>query len=195
MKNSYISKKPSFTMIELLIVCGLIVFMAGMLLSGIGGVFEKNNKARTKETIMKLDIAIRGFRKKEGRFPFDHSWVGGTMIANDDADTTISANLAKLEEYEEVLIKDSNDDWAVLDSFEVDGHGKPLWIILSYDYTNSDNSSPSMNFDPSIDEKPQAKKVSLVDQYYQPDSFQIISAGPDGDYDTETDNVYNFDVY
>lgn len=205
MTTSHLRNSHSFTMIELLIVSGLIVFMAALLLTGIGKVFDKNSKASTRDTIMKVDIAIRAFKKvsEDGLYPFQNYWDEGRLIET-NPEATIAANLAELEKFEEVLSRDSSGNLAVLDAFGDDGFGNPLWVIFSRDYSISDNTDPFFDpFDHLGDGIPHAKKMVILDasgnakleQYYNPEGFQIISAGPDGDYDTEGDNVYNFDVY
>jgi len=190
-------KKRSFTIIELLIVAGLIVFMSAMLLSGISGAFTKNSQARTKDVILKTDIAIRSYKKNhdDGLMPFYNTWTQGALVA-DGTELSISANLVALEKFEEVISKDQNGTWAILDAFESEDYpnGRPLWIMFSQDYMTSDNTDLSQPAY-TTDGYPAARKVPIVDQYYEPEGYHIISAGPDGDFDTDNDNIYNFNLY
>lgn len=66
----------------------------------------------------------------------------------------------------------------------LDSWGHPLWIIFKEDYEESG----------FLYRVAGARENSFLEEYYRPDDYQIISAGPDGDFDTTRDNIYNFDV-
>jgi type II secretory pathway pseudopilin PulG len=170
-------RKKYFTIIELLVVISIIAIMAGMLIGGLGGASDKKLEVATKGEIMKLELALEKYKADFGDYPSFFS-----------ANLQVSSNhalIADLLKYESFSV---DDQGGVVDAWE-----NGIFFIHNKDYVSS--------YADATKTKEHPKKISTLDVYYNPRSFQLISAGKDGyiyqnstGTDKTTDNIYNFDV-
>ena len=65
------SSCAAFTLIEILIVIGIIVFLAGLVLAVSGYVQEKGKRARAEAEIAAMSAALESYKADNGIYPFD----------------------------------------------------------------------------------------------------------------------------
>ena len=164
--------KKAFTLVEVLVVITIITILAGLILGGIGGATTQSLKANTKSTLMTLTVALERYKKDNGDYP----WTVSTTL-NGTQKTIIEALL----KYESFNINDS--DGGVIDNWD-------SYIVFVPSAAYSATTAVQIN----------SSLMSGV--YYNPSSFQLISAGPDltigtsnpfGTASKDTDNIYNFE--
>ena len=114
--------------------------------------------------------------------------LGGITVATSNKDKVDTKNtLMTLTIAIEKYKKDNGryPTWAEIKAFDntlisVDSWGNDIDYILSSAYSSSTTA--------------QFRKINGTDLYYNPTSFQLISAGEDKNIDTPNDNVTNFEV-
>lgn len=62
-------KRQTFTLVEILVVIGIIVILAGMLMAGLGGISGKAEATKCKSQIKDLQNAIAQFQLEYNRLP------------------------------------------------------------------------------------------------------------------------------
>jgi len=72
--------RRGFTLIELLVVMGIVLVLAGMLLTGISAAKKYVARARTKAMIDSLGLALGAYKEEFGSFP------PGGLDSNEDGD-------------------------------------------------------------------------------------------------------------
>ena len=166
-------QRRSFTIIELLVAISIIAILAGLMVGGLGGVNKQSNKAATKADLMKLEMALNQYYQDNGSYPVavsitsfkDEKNVNHTCYGLSTSDT------ASLLNYESFTLNENNK---AVDSWE-----REIIFEQSSNYGSSNSKAEQLS--------------GLSGVYYNPKSFQLISAGEDGDPTTDNDNVYNFD--
>ncbi|MBE7491896.1 MAG: prepilin-type N-terminal cleavage/methylation domain-containing protein [Planctomycetes bacterium] len=63
------TRRAGFTLIELMIVIGIILLLVGVLVVSFGGVFAKRDNARAAATIATLQSNLSGFENRWGVYP------------------------------------------------------------------------------------------------------------------------------
>lgn len=167
-------RRRSFTIIELLVAISIIAILAGLMVGGLGGVNKQSSKAATKADLMKLEMALNQYYQEQGSYP---SAVNMTIKNEDGQDLGCyglsPTDIKKLMSYESFTVNQNN--------IAVDSWDREIIFEPNSKYSSTDSNS-------------KAEQVSgLTGVYYNPKSFQLISAGEDGDPTTDNDNVYNFD--
>src|SRR5205807_3061970 len=81
-----IRSSAAFTLIEILIVIGIILFLAGLLLAVSGFVQEKGKRSRAEAEIAAMSAALESYKADNGIYPRD----GNTHILTAVTDQTFS---------------------------------------------------------------------------------------------------------
>jgi hypothetical protein len=119
-------------------------------------------------------MALEAYKAENGSYPV----TSNDTIEDENGDsesvtvidvTTDTTVLTKLLGFETFTLNDA-------DQYPVDAWDRQLIYIPSSAYSDT-----------------VGEKVGSLDVHYNPKSFQLFSAGEDGDPDTEDDNIYNFD--
>ncbi len=122
---------------------------------------------------MKLEMALNQYYQDNGSYPVavsissikDEKNVSHTCYGLSTVDTESLLN------YESFTLNGNNK---AVDSWE-----REIIFEQSSNYGSGDSKAEQLS--------------GLTGVYYNPKSFQLISAGEDGDPTTDNDNVYNFD--
>jgi len=177
-------KKNKFSLIELLVSISIIAVLAGMVIGGLGAISEKSNVADTKSKIMLLENALLSYYQEYGEYP---SLANGTLI---------SGNIGSFEDFGNGSNLFDDDQ---LRYFAAEGVSTELYdswdqgMFLIYPENYGDNFT--------IFNEAAQFEMGTVDVFYNQKTFQIISAGPDGQIGNgdpgthqslKKDNVTNF---
>ena len=169
-------QRRSFTIIELLVAISIIAILAGLMVGGLGGVNKQSNKAATKADLMKLEMALNQYYQDNGSYPAAVT----IQVENEDGDKLDCLGLdssvtSTLLGYESFTVDNSN----AVTPIAIDAWDRPIIFEQSSNYGSTNSKAEPVS--------------GLTGVYYNPKSFQLISAGEDGDPTTDNDNVYNFD--
>ena len=156
-----------FSLIELLIVITIIAVLAGLILVSLPR--SVPGVAETRANIIHMETALDLYKKEQGDYPLTKR--EGHINLSDPEDGEVKAMIIELLKLHSFVITDNGmpkDHW-----------GHDLYLIYSQQYASSAHS---------LTQKHLPEKV-----YLNPRSFQLISSGPDGSFDSSDDNVGNFD--
>ena len=208
MIQCFATDRRGFSLIEIMVVITII----GVLIAISGGAYTQYMKyaeeAKTKEQILELENCAEDYNNRRGDYPPSRLKYLTLATTGDDANEGIEAFIQALynKEYDG-LRPDDTDELINTDEDEADKNltvfgkasllefsdtwGHPLIYISHVDY---DKVFPylidgEMGLD-RIDV--QALRNPKTGTYFNFESCQIMSVGPDGLFDTE-DDVYNFD--
>jgi len=205
-------RQAGFTLIELLAVLLIISILVSVLVVQLRDSEEaaRINMARTD--LGKLEAAVKSYANENGGAP-PSSFGAGQEVANDGTNVGIEALVVALwsKKYEAGgLLNDVRDqlvntdvdrsgkqltDFGNRDLLEIpDPWGNPVAYIEHADYplTNRRYLTVESETGQEIESIPLAFKNATTGQYYQPNGFQLISAGPDGRFGTD-DDITTFD--
>lgn len=76
-------KKLGFTMIEMLVVMGIIAILSGALMAGFGRVTKSAQRARAQETVSNVATSLTAMLQKLGRWPVDEDKALSKCGGND----------------------------------------------------------------------------------------------------------------
>jgi prepilin-type N-terminal cleavage/methylation domain-containing protein len=193
-----------FTLVEILVVIGLIALLATVLLPQIVGAREQGNVMDTQARISRLEAAVRGFELKKGFLPPDN-FVDPESVVKPKADG-INAGIESavvflhqkgmgLELFDDKLEWLGNTDEDQTDATipllqrrekmeVVDAWKMPLVYVTANGY-----DKPQRVRAPDGRELT-ARAWKVGGSYLNPRKFQIISAGPDAEFNTDDDITY-----
>ena len=93
-----VAMKRNFTLVEILVVIGIVAVLAAMLLAGLGGATGKAENAKAKSQIKDLQNAIAQFQLEYNKLPKPHKY--------DDKGNVI-------ERYDGTVLKSDQYKWLV----------------------------------------------------------------------------------
>ena len=194
-----------FTLIELMIVIGILSLLMVALQPAISSAFGRSEAAETRARMLLLDTAIKSFDEEYGYFPPDDFQERGSelgvTVPRDPVNTGIeslvvflswSANGGTdLTENEKWLGNTDADESEVLipllertAKVEVlDAWGSPIVYFHNRGYAQSQ----TVRLASGDDVKVKAINNPNSQGYLSPRKFQLISAGEDGAFGTEDD--------
>ena len=168
--------KKAFTLVEVLVVITIITILAGLILGGIGGATTQSLKANTKSTLMTLTVALERYKKDNGDYPTTTTTTASNLMSTifgKAPDTVTDVTTSALLKYESFQV---NDAGGVVDNWD---NGI---LYIPYGIYSTATSPSAIQINASL----------MPGVYYNPSSFQLISAGPDGSLGT-SDDIYNFE--
>jgi len=203
--------RSGFTLIELLAVLMIISLLVAVLVTQLGGADALTKIQLTRQEMVGLEAAIAEYERMTGDYP-PSSFTANQGVSNDGDNVGNEALVVALfsNDFEaggvmsadELGNVDGDASTKRLTDFEtrslleiLDKFGNPLAYIHRTDYGEEDRAY--LTRDPITDEFiesiPVAFKNPVTGRYYNHRSFQLISAGADGEFGT-IDDITSFDV-
>jgi len=204
--------RAGFTLIELLAVIVIIGILATVLVSQFGSVEAAAEVETTRQDMTKLEAVLENYATDHGGYPPSH-FTSEQGVVNDGtnigAEALVVAFWSKgyeagglLQDMESKLVNTDGDSSSKrLTDFETrsllempDAWGNPIAYIHKDDYQITNRQYVLMN--PRTGEEvlstPQAYKDGTTGRFFNKLSYQLISAGLDGEFGTE-DDITTFD--
>jgi prepilin-type N-terminal cleavage/methylation domain-containing protein len=204
------TRSHGFTLIELLVVMAIVAALAGLGLVGIQIIIRHGHKTAAKTFLSSLSATLEAYRSTEGAYPptslkdfsgvgpsndencgieavvlclnsprsrtqFEFSGVQGCKLENFDGDQT-QAQLTRFDDVKQLF--EAVDPW-----------GTPYAYFNAQDYGRAaDFGKIALRDGATIRALPWRDAKTKAP--FRSDSFQIISAGPDGEFNTDDDIVH-----
>ena len=201
-----------FTLIEILAVLVILGILTTVLITQLVGGREAADIEATRRLLARLEAAVDHYEREFGDFPpsiFDAELGVANDGTNTGAEALVVALWSKgweagglLPDLAETLVNVDGDrsngsltDFGTRDLFEIaDAWENPIAYLHRRDYEKK--SHEYLSFDPSSGEElrtfVRAFKNPVTKRFVGATRYQLISAGPDGRFDTE-DDVTTFD--
>jgi len=202
-------RNAGFSLIEILVVITIIGLLIGLSTGAYSTWITRGEEAKTQSLIEELKVYAQTYEQETGGFPPSNLSALGVNSTGDSSNEGIEAfvlslyrkdltrNLRPASESDLVNVDNDQADKnisvfgsAALLEF-VDAWNNPIIYINWRDYSETFSylvESPDTDRE-AIDVH--ALKNSMTGTYFNFDSYQIISVGPDGIFDTE-DDLANF---
>lgn len=196
-----------FSLVEILVVITII----GLLMAMSGGAylifFKEAESASTQAFITELGMYADGYNDVRGDYPPSRLKYLGLATTGDDANEGVEAFVQALynkdytgnrpDNTSEFINMDDDEAnknktlWSKADLFEFqDAWGNPIIYIRHSDYKKK--FTYTLEGETGVESfQVQALRNPKTGEYYKFESYQIISVGPDGEFDTG-DDVCNF---
>jgi prepilin-type N-terminal cleavage/methylation domain-containing protein len=174
-----------FSLVELLIVIAVIGILAATLLLSAGEFIDRSKVVKTQSTIEALSLRLEQYNSEQRNYPGAYDLVSALQGEDRQGNPYYEFNADVLggpgAKYQPVRIMDPGTGALTPlpvppDKFVLDAWGRPLIYIPKYQYDD-----PSLQYPGWNDENGNSlAEPALNETYYNPASFQIISAGKDG---------------
>jgi type IV pilus assembly protein PilA len=92
-RNSCLSKLNSFTLVELLVVIGIIAILAAVLLSTVGGILNKAKLAKAQNTATQIQTAALAYYNEYSVYPVTSGITTDVLITDASASASAWGNL------------------------------------------------------------------------------------------------------
>ena len=201
-----------FTLIEILAVILILGILATILITQLGGAEQAAREQTTAQKMAKIEAAIEHYAREFGGYP-PSSFQGDQEVSNDGTNVGNEALVVTLwskkwnagglldDVVDQLVNVDEDSTTRQLTDFgnrallEIpDDWGNPLAYIERTDYAVT--GRPYVTYDGEtgleLESAPSAFKNPATGLYYNAQRFQLISAGPDGEFGTE-DDITTFD--
>jgi prepilin-type N-terminal cleavage/methylation domain-containing protein len=204
-------RSSGFTLIELLAVMTILAILSAAFIVGFRKFQRAGEEEETRTRIRQMAALISGeYEIAKGDYPPDDFEGLGARPANDlnmGSESLVAALVAKdsvigLIESKELCNTDEDQfskkitKYDVNDAFELKDHwGNPIAYFHCKHYTRKQKYLAMPKATRALEEQMvEAMKDPVTKGYYNANSFQLISAGPDGRFGTE-DDIANFDIH
>jgi len=200
-------RTAGFTLIEILTVIVIIGILATVLITQFGSVEAAAEKELTRQTVAKLEAVIASYENENGGWPPSH-FTSDQEVVSDGTNVGAEALVVALwsndweagghlEDVESELVNTDGDasskhltDFGVRSLLEIpDAWGNPFAYIRNDDYEVTGRQY--VTYHPQTGDElvstPVAFKNKTTGRFYNPFSFQLFSAGYDGEFGTEDD--------
>lgn len=203
-------QRAGFTLLELLAVIMIVGILAAVLITQLSGGERAANTVATKTFMQTLEAIVGEYEREFGRFP-SSSFSAEQGVASDGQNVGVEALVVALysqgweaggHEIEDDRFSNTDEDFSgsSLTDFGnrkllelADSWGNPIAYIHRLDYhvdnrayvTITDENKKARTF-------PKAYKDPVKGRYFKHNRFQLISAGPDGRFNTD-DDITNFE--
>jgi len=201
MKNN----TKGFTLLELMIVLVIIGVLSAAFISFGGNIFGDSKAKSAQVKLHQLSALIEQYKTIEGEYPDDRLPRNTSINAkNSNAEALFLAlfdiNYSGARPSQDWLVNtdgdEANRDLTMLGTralFEIgDEWGNPIIYFESLHYSEN-NGCRAMAGDDGyfIDSDVYPVISEVTNSYHEPNRFQLISAGADGEFNTE-DDLYSF---
>jgi len=197
--SNKLTKQSGFTLLELMVVIGIVGFIVAFFMVSMGGLWSKTTIKETETRLQTLANLVADYRSIEGQFPDDRlpgNHPGGTMNAKAEALFLAFYAVGYTGQLpnEQWLVNTDGDSSAKSVSrlpkseiFEIgDAWGNPILYFESLHY--KDSASVMAGEDGMFFEQvAYAGKSETTGAYVNANGFQLVSAGPDCEFGTEDD--------
>ena len=198
-------KANGFTLLELMIVMVIIGVLGGAFVVLGGNIFRDSKSKASQAKLYQLSAMIEQYKSIEGEYPDDRLPKGmATNIKNANAEALFlalfDADYSGERPAQGWLVNtdgdESNRDFTMLGTralFEIgDEWGNPIVYFESLHYSEEIGCSVLAGDEDFYEEANVFPVRSEVTKsYFEPNRFQLISAGADGEFNTE-DDLYSF---
>ena len=198
-----------FTLIEMLVVIGILTLLMTITVIGIGRYQEAGRVADASARLVSIATVIEGYANMHGDYPPSRLDQLGVKDAN-DVNAGIEALTAALFGRKHTGSR-PDDDWLInIDGDRADGldlatggsalnelkdpWDNPFVYIVNGDYDREQTYRfTDVGGGVVEDITVRARRNPLTETYYEFEGFQLASAGPDGFWGTE-DDLANFEA-
>lgn len=195
------SRRAGFTLLELMVVLIIIGILGASFLVIGGNVFGDSKKTQAKARLQTIGALIESYRNLEGEYPDDR--LPAALNANEMNSQAEALVVALFDaEYrgerpsEQWLINTDQDETsrnptglASRELFELaDPWDNPIVYLDSLHYTDRVTRMVTAGLDEFYEEQEVSPgRNERTGSFWEPNSFQLICAGPDGLFGTEDD--------
>lgn len=198
-----------FTLIEMLVVIGILTLLMTITVIGIGRYQQSGRITDARARIASLSLIIEGYADDHGDYPPSRLAQLGVTDAN-EVNEGIEALVAALFSKSHTGSR-PDDDWLInVDADRADGLDlatggsglnelqdpweNPFVYIVNGDYDREQvYRLTDVDAGQVEDVTVRARSNALTETYYEFEGFQLVSAGPDGLWGTE-DDLANFEA-
>ena len=199
-------QKLSFTLIEILVVIGIILILAAIILPAVNGAVKKADETKAKAQITTLVNAIKQYEATYGYLPMVSTWFKGTDDWTQDYYTIDSnhyedlikclqaegTNNPKKQKFLDVVNNkpgEYNDPWGNPYNVMICRNRNGKFYLRNHKKMKIDGIEEIEYEDGADPEPPEPPKVKTV--FYQSVIVWSNGAEDDGDFDTKKDNKDN----
>ena len=203
--------RAGFTLIEILAVVLIVGILTTVLISQLGGARESARIQNTRRALAMLEAAIDSYANEFGDAPAS-SFTSEQGVGNDGTNVGVEAlvvalwsrgwEAGELGDLADRLVNVDDDasarnltDFETASLLEIpDDWGNPVAYIHRRDYETKGRTYVTLHPDTGerIVSIPTAYKNAATGRFYRHSSYQLVSAGSDGEFGTE-DDITTFD--
>ncbi len=201
-------RRAGFTLIEILAVLVILAILVSILVTSLGGAEDATLEGLTEGYLMQLSTALDEYEHEFGDYPlstlgdeaglkvngtnmgaealvvapWSDGWEGGGGLSEDDlGNTDGDQSVKQVTDFGNKQLFELLDHW-----------GNPIAYFHNADYGST---QIYQTYDPisgeAVESTVKARKNAMTGRYQQPQRFQLISAGIDGEFGT-ADDIGNF---
>ncbi|MCX8266717.1 MAG: prepilin-type N-terminal cleavage/methylation domain-containing protein [Planctomycetota bacterium] len=196
--------QSGFTLMEIMVVLVIIGILSAAFYPAVSGLPEKAKVNEAKSRLMAISAAIESYRTTEGEYPTDYLPNGLAVNSINNRSEALFLALFNAEytgqrPSEEWLVNTDNDEatrnLTMLGNrslFEIgDGWGNPIAYFDSLHYGDRRATIIMRDIEYGDEDEVVPHRNAKTDSYSAPNSFQLVSAGSDGEFGTD-DDIYSF---
>lgn len=191
-----------FTLLELLVVLAILSLLLGILVPRFTRASLEAQRSAAKTRIEALELMTRNYEVEQGDFPpsrLEALGIDATNLLDEGVEAlTVALFLPEFRgpRPDEEQLGNTDDDGAegiptILGSsqlFEIlDPWGNPYAYFHHRDYGDSQVYRLQDAYGEDVEQAVEAVRNPETGTWYRPESFQILSAGPDGTFGTDDD--------
>ena len=196
-----VKRRAGFTLVEVLAVIVILSILMAVLVTRLGGLGEAADIRATRALLLNYAIAISEYESEFGDYPpseLEDEW-GATNTTNAGVEALVLSLWSNEWEGTSLSVEDLvnlDGDFSKTEVSEVlgkelfelaDRWGNPVAYIHHRDYGRKDNYQTEDPETGELIESTVIARPGRTGSYAEPRKFQLISAGPDGEFGTEDD--------
>ena len=156
-----LSSRSGFTLIEMLVVIGIIGILASLAVPAATGVMKKAKKVKTSAALKDVQLGVKNYQAEYNRYPLKAGMTAEDPIALDEGSTLLKILLGENEQklnprqitYIEPPMGKNGSGGLVGNEGSyglMDSWGKPYQVVMDANYDNKISNPDSRNEDQSI---------------------------------------------